>query len=56
MYLQYDSDETPTICIKGSLRAPGLLFKNDRFICTDSQKKTIKTNKFTSIEYLNLIL
>ena len=37
-----------------SLRPQGLLFKNDRFICTDSQKN-IKTNKFTSIHYLNLI-
>ena len=41
--------------IKGSLRPQCLRFKNDKFICTDSQKH-IKTNKFNSINYLNLIL
>ena len=51
----FDLDSKVTKMLKGSLRPQGLILKNDRFICTDSEKN-IKTNKFTSIHYLNLIL
>ena len=41
--------KTAIMVIKGSLRPLGLLFKNDRFVCTDSQKniKQISSPQFT---------